>query len=258
MTHNPPLATSPDQPPTTATDSSPRLARAELGVLILAMLFPSVATWLFFVVFQQTGGAQLTYTICKIAQFALPVIWIFGVLRVRPNLRKPDARGVGSGLLFGAAVFAAMMVGYFGWFRQSVLLGDAPAALLGKVTTLGVATPLSFIAVAVFYSLVHSALEEYYWRWFVYGRLRRHVPMMAALVLGSLAFMAHHVILIGVFFQPNWPLVALFSLGVAVGGAVWAWIYERSGSLLGPWLSHLLIDAVLMTIGYDMIFRLAT
>ena len=26
-------------------------------------------------------------------------------------------------------------------------------------------------------------------------------------------------------------------------GAAWAWIYHRSGSLLGPWLSHLLIDA---------------
>jgi membrane protease YdiL (CAAX protease family) len=44
------------------------------------------------------------------------------------------------------------------------------------------------------------------------------------------------------------------ALGVAAGGAVWAWVYERSGSLLGPWLSHLLIDAAVFLVGWDLLF----
>jgi uncharacterized protein len=43
------------------------------------------------------------------------------------------------------------------------------------------------------------------------------------------------------------------SAGVAVGGAFWAWLYERTGSIFGPWLSHLLIDAGIFWIGYDLI-----
>ena len=48
--------------------------------------------------------------------------------------------------------------------------------------------------------------------------------------------------------------MVFFSASVAIGGAVWAWLYDRSGSLLGPWLSHILIDAAIFIIGYDLIF----
>jgi len=38
-----------------------------------------------------------------------------------------------------------------------------------------------------------------------------------------------------------------------VGGTVWAWAYHRSGSLVGPWLSHAAIDAAIFLVGYDMV-----
>jgi membrane protease YdiL (CAAX protease family) len=47
-----------------------------------------------------------------------------------------------------------------------------------------------------------------------------------------------------------------FSLCVAFGGAAWAWIYHRSGSIYSVWLSHLLVDAAILVIGYDMVFVL--
>jgi membrane protease YdiL (CAAX protease family) len=49
------------------------------------------------------------------------------------------------------------------------------------------------------------------------------------------------------------PLTLLFSASVAVGGAFWAWLYERTGSLLGPWLSHLVIDAGIFFIGFKLV-----
>jgi membrane protease YdiL (CAAX protease family) len=71
--------------------------------------------------------------------------------------------------------------------------------------------------------------------------------------ISSLGFMAHHVLVLGKYFGFSSPATWLFSVCVAVGGAVWAWLYERTESLLGPWLSHLLVDAAIFAIGYDLV-----
>jgi membrane protease YdiL (CAAX protease family) len=65
--------------------------------------------------------------------------------------------------------------------------------------------------------------------------------------------MAHHVLVLGKYFGFDSPATWLFSSCVAVGGAVWAWLYNRTGSLLGPWLSHLLVDAAIFAIGFDLV-----
>ena len=105
----------------------------------------------------------------------------------------------------------------------------------------------------MFYSLFHSLLEEYYWRWFVFRQLRRLVPLWPAIVVSALGFMGHHVIVLSEFFKEAPWLAWLFSSAVAVGGVFWAWLYERTGSLFGPWLSHLLIDAGIFWVGYDLV-----
>jgi hypothetical protein len=115
-------------------------------------------------------------------------------------------------------------------------------------------TPARYLLLAAFMSVVHSLLEEYYWRWFVFGGLRRCLPGSVAIVVSSLAFMAHHVIILVSYFPGNLPMALVFSLGVAVGGAVWAWLYGRYQSLYAPWMSHLLIDAAIMAVGYDIAF----
>ena len=79
------------------------------------------------------------------------------------------------------------------------------------------------------------------------------VPGWAAIVLSSLGFMAHHVIVVHAFLQGPWWLTAFFSLCVAFGGGVWAWLYARFGSLYGPWVSHFLLDVTIMYIGFDLV-----
>ena len=44
---------------------------------------------------------------------------------------------------------------------------------------------------------------------------------------------------------------------VAAGGAMWAWLYQRTGTIYSSWISHLLIDAAILIVGYDMVFGLA-
>ena len=61
-------------------------------------------------------------------------------------------------------------------------------------------------------------------------------------------------LILGTYFGWTSPATWLFSLAIAIGGAAWAWLYHRSGSLVGPWLSHLLVDAAIFVIGYHLVF----
>ena len=65
--------------------------------------------------------------------------------------------------------------------------------------------------------------------------------------------MAFHVIYLAIFFGWSSPATYLFSGAIAVGGGVWAWIYQRTNSIYGPWLSHLLVDVAIYYIGFDLV-----
>jgi len=79
--------------------------------------------------------------------------------------------------------------------------------------------------------------------------------LMPAILLSSLAFMLHHVIIMAVYMPSRfWTGAVPMSLAVGVGGAVWAWLYERTGSIYACWISHLIIDAAIMVVGFDMVF----
>ena len=110
-----------------------------------------------------------------------------------------------------------------------------------------------YFALGAFYSICHSLLEEYYWRWFVFAELQKLTPRLVAIAVSSLGFAAHHVIVLAKYFGYASPLTWVFSLGVAIGGVIWAWQFSRSQSLWGIWLSHLLVDAAIFLIGYDMV-----
>lgn len=192
------------------------------------------------------------YLACKVIQFSFPLLWIVGVERARPHLfRKPGTKGLWIGLLSGLGAVTALAL-----FWRALLglpaLADVPSAVAGKLASFGIATPGGYLALAVFYSLVHSLLEEYYWRWFLFGRLRRRLPAVAAIALSSLAFTAHHVLVIGQFLGGYGPATWLAALAITGAGALWAWSYHRSNSLFGPWLSHAFADAGLMWVGYEI------
>ena len=77
-----------------------------------------------------------------------------------------------------------------------------------------------------------------------------------AIVVSSLAFAAHHVVVLAVYFPDRfWTATLPFALAVAVGGAAWAWLYDRYQSLTGPWVAHLLTDAAIMAVGFDLLYR---
>jgi membrane protease YdiL (CAAX protease family) len=229
--------------------------------LTWAMVFPSVMTWVYFVAVPGLGSQQnlavmTAYGVGKVIQFGFPAVYV--ALTYRQHLRPawPNRQGLLAGLAFGLAVGLAAVALYHGWLKHSSLLRQTPDKVHARLQAMGFDSAAGYVTVAVFYCVVHSPLEEYYWRWFVFGRLKRHLRVGWALVLASLGFMAHHVIVLAVFFpgvKQFFTLALPCALGVAVGGGVWCWLYHRTGSLYAPWISHLLIDAALMWIGYDLV-----
>ncbi|MGH7194973.1 MAG: CPBP family intramembrane glutamic endopeptidase [Candidatus Saccharimonadales bacterium] len=220
--------------------------------LLIALLFPTLATLGYMVGLTGHPLAGAAYAASKVVQFAFPVIWIVGFYRRPIRLARPRWRDVAEGLALGAAVLAATLALYYGYFAGSPVLAGAPEAVAQKLIDFGVDSPLKFLLLAVFLSLIHSLAEEYYWRWFVFGQMRFHMPVSSALIVSSLGFMAHHVLVVATFLGGYGFYTWLFSFCVAVGGGLWAWLYHRTGSLDGPWASHFLVDVGLMWIGYEL------
>ncbi len=226
-----------------------------LAAVVVALVLPSLVTWVYFVWLKSSAAAiqQTAYSAGKAIQFLLPVVWVFAVERRRWEWRGPSTTGLPLSIGFGVAVVAAMMALYHGYLSPAGFF-DAPGNVVrDKVAGFGVDTPAKYAAMGLFYSLCHSFLEEYYWRWFVFGQLQRMAPRAWAIGVSSLGFMAHHVIVLALFFGWFSFLTWLFSISVAVGGVVWAWLYQRTGSLYSPWFSHLLVDAGIFLIGFDLV-----
>lgn len=219
------------------------------------VLFPSLVTWVYFVrlASASAGAQQAGYGVGKVIQFSFPLIWVVVVQRQKLGLQWPRAAGLASGAGFGVLAVAAMVLLHHVVLKPAGLFSGAADVVAGKVAGFGVDSLAKYTALALFYSICHSFLEEYYWRWFVFAQLRRFASLRAAIVVSSLGFMAHHVLVLATFFGWASPATWLFSLSIAVGGAIWAWLYARTGSLYGPWLSHLLVDAGIFVIGYDLL-----
>ncbi len=226
---------------------------ADTLAVAFAAVWPTAATSVYFVLLAHAAPAvqQVSYAAAK-AVFVFPLVWVLAVQQRGLGLHFRLRAGMFESLSFGFLVAAAVLVVYFLGLKPTGAMDFAAPDIRAKLAGFGISTPARYVAFSIFLSVAHSLLEEYYWRWFVFGQLARLARLPLALLVSSLAFMAHHVIVLGTYF--GWFSVAqvVFSLAVAVGGGVWAWIYHRSGSLYGPWVSHFLVDAAIMMVGYDL------
>ncbi len=220
------------------TDESTKTVsrRAEASALVIALGLPTLATWVHCVLLADCGAGtkQIAYSAGKVVPFAFLLVWVLAIERRRICLRRPNCRGLPEAVVFGVLVLVGMLVGYYGWLGPAGHLDAAGLVVRGELNRAGVDTPAKYMGFGAFIIVLHSLWEECYWRWYVFGGLRRMVSL-------------------GRYFEGLSLATVGFSLAVAVGGGVWAWIYDRSESLYGPWLSHLLVDAGIFVVGYQMV-----
>jgi membrane protease YdiL (CAAX protease family) len=240
----------------------PYAPHRDLPALVFVHLFPLAMSWLYLVAFRGSGAqateagiaVAIAFGTAKVVQFAFPAAYVFWFERDRLRLAPPSGQGLFLAGGFGLGVAIVILGFFFGVLAHSPWVANTPEKIYRLVEELYCAGHVRYWLLAAGFAVVHSLLEEYYWRWFAFGWLRRYTPVGVAIALSSLGFMAHHVVLLDFYFPDRfWTLVVPFSLSVAAGGAVWAGIYDRTGSLYAAWLSHALIDASLFVVGYAMV-----
>ncbi|MFQ5669038.1 MAG: CPBP family intramembrane glutamic endopeptidase [Acidobacteriota bacterium] len=168
--------------------------------------------------------------------------WPRGPARHRP--RTVLLTGLGVGLAMGGLLLFLYLFTPVG-----EAVRQAAPRVRGKVADLGV-LPF-YVPFSLFLALAHSLVEEYYWRRYVFGDLATLMPWSWAALLAGLAFAAHHYVVLAAYFPPT--LMLATGTGVAGAGVFWCWLYRRQRSLMAPWLSHVLADAVILAIGYQLI-----
>lgn len=188
------------------------------------------------------------YFASKVVVNAIPLLWVLRYERRRVQRLRVDGRSVRLGAASGVLMAAVIAATYFWLFRGRL----ATDGLRDTVAVFGVVD--RFFWFAPFLCLVNSGLEEYYWRWFMYKVLRRWTGMWAAAVVSAVGFTLHHIVVLTAYF-PDARWVVLMSAGVFAAGVVWAVLYEKCGRIIGPWVSHMIADAVIMVVAYDLLFN---
>ena len=193
--------------------------RFDLPATVFAIVLPTVVTLIYFVLLAKAPAAmqQTAYAIGKTVQFTFPAIFVWLFHRTRfsrssPNDISPEQNRSCwmIGILFGILVVVSMAIGWYVVLAGSDIATSALERVNEKVAGANLNTPMKFLAVGVFYAIVHSFLEEYYWRWFVFDQLRSQTTTWNANLISSAGFAAHHVILLATYFGWGSPLTWLF------------------------------------------------
>ncbi|MHC4445001.1 MAG: CPBP family glutamic-type intramembrane protease [Planctomycetota bacterium] len=229
--------------------------RLILACVLPGLVLPFFASLVYFVFWAGSTGAMIIYAATKLFTVVWPVLFIFLVLGYRFQRRKINwskhlsalPLGAVTGLLIGGVIVGAYsftpLGGYVEGFADEIGV---------KVADMGISGPVGYVLFCTFLAGLHSLIEEFYWRWFIFGRLAEVWPVWLAYFLGSLGFAGHHYVVLGCYFSP----MGAFAFGtlVGVGGALWCWMLRRQGTLAGCWLSHALVDAAVFYVGYRIVF----
>ncbi len=227
--------------------------RGQLLVLVPAAILPFLGSFLYFVILPGAQASQLVYGGVKVFTLLYPLFVLFGIERVRPRLQRISwrrhLRSLPLGLLTGLAMVLAM-AGVFALTPVGEMLLGNRAQIQEKVADLGILP--WYIPFSCFIVFFHSLLEEYYWRWFVYGRARTVLPRAWAHILAGLAFALHHYVVLSQYMSLGYAL--FMGTFVGIGGIIWSLQYERQRSLAGAWISHACVDAFIFALGYFILF----
>ena len=224
-----------------------------LPSLIPALIIPCLGALFYINLLSGTSIGKACYIATKVFILLWPLVATFLIERPRAHSRRridwaKHLSALPLGLLLGLAMSILMLIAYKYTFIGRIVQQSAPA-IRSEAADLGIAQ--HFLLFGIFLAVGHSLLEEYYWRWYVFGRLNMLIRPVLAYPLAALAFAAHHYIILAGFL----PTALTFALGtcVAVAGVIWSWLYRRQRTIVGCWAAHLLADGVIIYIGYQLI-----
>lgn len=219
------------------------------AVLLPALVVPLVASFFYFVLFPGTAFGNSFYVVAKLFLLLWPILATLLILKepmVDKSLQRRHKASLVQGTVFGLVV-TALLIYLVKGSPVGAVVGDNVVRISERIVGLGIAD--HYLLFALFISFFHAALEEFYWRWFVFGNARRLMSGWAAITVAAAGFASHHIVVLSQFFPLGWAFVLGSCVGI--GGAVWSIIYHRTNSMWGPWVSHMIIDLAIMWVGWE-------
>ncbi len=219
------------------------------------MGLPFCGALFYFAILKQSLVAKILYATVKVFTVVWPIIAIklIGVHRWQSDHGDPKRHlralplGLLTGVVIGGSIVAVLSVGPLHEYVTQMT-----PRLRDRLEFFGIHTPLTYLAWCVFLAGLHSLIEEFFWRWFVFDTLRTLVSRPMAYLLAGFSFALHHYVICWEYVSPVGAIV--FGTCVGVGGLIWCWMVERQGTLAGAWLSHALVDAAIFIVGYRLLF----
>lgn len=216
----------------------------------LVLLRGGAAGILVIVAFTLWGTEGALSQLVMVPLFHAPLLWLAVHHLFRPNglgfadglgLRPEQGRGGRLVLAVAALSAAGLMVDWvIAWLAEPLGLSMHwtdwfdPALVWGSAAQAG----LTLIDYLVFAPI----FEEIVFRGLLFGTLRRRLPFLPAALLSALLFSLAH----------GYGLLGLVSIGAS--GMIWAWAYERTGSLLPGMLAHS-VNNLLFCLGLMLMLR---
>lgn len=221
--------------------------RKNITVVLMAMFLPAIFAYFYFVVLRESSYANPVYLLSRFFLIMLPWIWVIAADKEKFPIVRFKKEGLFAGFESGLFIGAVIVATYFLILKGVLNLGEIRV----KAEVFNI-SDRNFLFVALFFIFINSALEEYYWRWFTYSKLRTLFKGRKAILLSAFGFTLHHIIILVLYFGVLFGL--LFSFGVFIGGAIWSYFYQKFDSIIPCFVSHSIVDASLIVIGYDILF----
>jgi len=215
------------------------------GLLIVFLL-----TYLYFVVFPDSFLGKAMFAVKGVYLILWPYLWIkFSKVNFSNKEGRKIAKSVIYGIIFALSIALLAFVLYKFFYP---VFAPYKSNVMDKMKSFDLNNPALFVLFGAYVILINSLIEEYYWRFFIFCGLKLKFNAIISAVISGAAFMIHHTLILNNYFPVN--LNVFLSFLVFLAGFAWCLIYYKTKSIIGPWISHIIVDIVIIVFGYKLLF----
>ena len=176
----------------------------------------------------------------------LPLFYFAWNKEERPLLKRLfclNGKTMAQALLLGALIYGVIVGGYL-CTKSFVDFSHVTATLQKKHGITGE----NFIFVSLYISLLNSFLEEFFFRGFAFLSLKPYIGRKMAYIFSPVLFALYHGgMLAGMF---SWWVFLVLLAGLFIGGCIFNFLNEKSGSIYPSWIAHMFANFAINTVGF--------
>ncbi|MFC4410818.1 CPBP family intramembrane glutamic endopeptidase [Chungangia koreensis] len=206
------------------------------SALILSIICIFFLLW----IEQGIGVAYIVKTAAKVVLFLFVPLLLFKKRGLDfLSFRKTDRKAIRMAVVSGFSIML-LIIGAFIIVKSFI---DTDSLLLDLQTRVGV-TGAIYPFVALYILFGNSFLEEFFFRGFLTGAFQGSKMRW---ILPPLFFAVYHIAIFLPWF--TLPVLLLALAGLWIGGYIFQWINEKSGTILPSWIIHMFADLGILFVG---------